>query len=94
MAKEYKYHTKKTFEEMDDNAKTLTGIRADQESERLLGMRPDMARAEYCLLLGRLLQDKATKLIKNLSKGKEQTNQTKSDYDPLDPTRRNNIWED
>lgn len=94
MSKNYKHYASKTLDEMDDNAKTLTSIRAEQQAETLLGMRPDQAKAEYCYLLGKVLQDRAAKVINDLSKSKNKENeQTKGTNTEQLGLPKNSIWD-
>lgn len=84
--KPYRYYTSKTFEEQDDNAQTLTRLRADQEADRILGMRPDLARSQYCILLAKVLAEKATRLAKSLSK--------KEPVQHQEAVKPGSIWDD
>ena len=59
MAKQYKHYDKKTLSELSDAGKWLLETRAEQEADRLMGMRPDEARAQYIMLLAKNLEKRA-----------------------------------
>lgn len=85
MTSKYVHYSKKDFESLDENGKALTQLRAEQEADRLIGMRPDLARAQYCLLLSKILGEKATALGRKLAKSNQ----------PKEPSsERASIWGD
>lgn len=53
---------------MNTNEQTMIHLRAEQEADRLLGMRPDLAKAHYNMLLAKVLGEKAQRLASQLTK--------------------------